>query len=228
MAMTNVNGYSVNYVTAFFGPKPYTYGSGMMALADYAAEKGVEFFYETPGVQLYMEGDAVAGVIGQTEEGHILFKAAKGVALATGDFQNDLEMCEYFIPGLENFERKCFNRTGDGHKMGYWAGGVLDTHYSKMVHDMDAGPVPLMDQPFFLNVNQKGERFAPETIGMYVANSYLADEANAGWYAQVFVSKGRGIRHIWPGRPLRSSRRASRRDRPFPCGCCPAERRCRR
>ncbi len=199
-AMTNVNGYSVNYVTAFFGPKPYNYGDGMVALANYAEQKGVEFFYNTPGVQLVTEEDgSVSGVIGEGEEGHICFKATKGVVLACGDFQNDEEMCNYFVPGIEHIDRKCINRTGDGHKMGYWAGAALDTVYSKMVHDMDAGPVPMMDQPFFLNVNQRGERFAPETIGMYVSNNYINDEFNAGWYTQVFDSEYMSHAEQFPG-----------------------------
>ncbi len=200
IAMTNVNGYSVNYVTAFFGPKPYNYGDGMVALANYAEQKGVEFFYNTPGVQLVTEEDgSVSGVIGEGAEGHICFKATKGVVLACGDFQNDEEMCNYFLPSVKYIDRKCINRTGDGHKMAYWAGAALDTVYSKMVHDMDGGPVPMMDQPFFLNVNQKGERFAPETIGMYVTNNYVNDEFNAGWYTQVFDSEYMNYADQFPG-----------------------------
>ena len=182
--MTKANGYSVNYVTAFFGPKPYTFGDGMVALAEYAQQMGVDFFYETPGVQLSVgEDGGVCGVIGKGKDGYVLFNAAKGVVLACGDFQNDEAMSNYFMPECRNIDRKCVNRTGDGHKMGYWAGAALSGTYSKMVHDMDAGPVAMMDQPFFLNVNQKGERFAPESIGMYVTNNYVNDEDNAGWYA---------------------------------------------
>lgn len=187
MAVTNVNGYKLNYVTAFFGPKPYTYGDGMIALADLAEQKGVDFFYSTPGIQLVTdETGAVTAVVGDGPDGHILFNATKGVVLACGDFQNDEEMCDYFVPELKHIDRKCMNRTGDGHKMGYWAGAALSSTYSKMVHDMDAGPVAMMDQPFFLNVNEKGERFAPESIGMYVTNNYVSDEEGCGYYTQVF------------------------------------------
>ena len=91
----------------------------------------------------------------------MLFNASKGVVLACGDFQNDEEMCDYFVPELKNFDRKCMNRTGDGHKMGYWAGADLTNTYSKMVHDMDAGPVAMMDQPFFMNVNEKASASLP-------------------------------------------------------------------
>lgn len=187
MAVTNMNGYSINYVTAFFGPKPYSYGDGMIALAGLAEQKGADFFYSTSGVQLVTdEAGAVTAVVGDGPDGHILFNASKGVVLACGDFQNDEEMCDYFVPELKHIDRKCMNRTGDGHKMGYWAGAALSTVYSKMVHDMDAGPVAMMDQPFFLNVNEKGERFAPESIGMYVTNNYVSGEEDQGYYTQVF------------------------------------------
>lgn len=198
--MTKANGYSVNYVTAFFGPKPYTFGDGMVALAEYAQQMGVDFFYETPGVQLSVgEDGGVCGVIGKGKDGYVLFNAAKGVVLACGDFQNDEAMSNYFMPECRNIDRKCVNRTGDGHKMGYWAGAALSGTYSKMVHDMDAGPVAMMDQPFFLNVNQKGERFAPESIGMYVTNNYVNDEDNAGWYAQIFDSDYMSHADTFPG-----------------------------
>ena len=198
MAVTNINGYKVNYITAFFGPKPYTFGDGIAAVADYAQQQGVDFYYSTPGVQLITAEDgSVTGVIGQSGKDYIRFNASKGVVLACGDFQNDDEMCEYFIPGLENIDRKCSGRTGDGHKMGYWAGAALSTVYSKMVHDMDAGPVAMMDQPQFLCVNESGERFAPETIGMYVTNNYTTDDG--GKYTQVFGSNYMDYADRFPG-----------------------------
>lgn len=201
MAVTNMNGYHLDYITTYFGPKPYTFGDGMVALAEYAAKQGVDFYYSTPGVQLVTAEDgSVTGVIGESGNDHILFNASKGVVLACGDFQNDDEMCEFFIPGLEKIDRKCMNRTGDGHKMGYWAGAALSTIYSKMVHDMDAGPVAMMDQPFTLNVNEAGERFAPETIGMYVSNNYAANDG--GWYTQVFGSNYTEVADKFPGTVL--------------------------
>ena len=50
-----------------------------LAVCDAVAAEGVEFFFNSPAVQLYKEGERVAGVICSTEEGNVLFKAAKGV-----------------------------------------------------------------------------------------------------------------------------------------------------
>lgn len=40
-------GYHINFVTSFFGPKPQTTGDGMRALAETAADEGVEIYYST-------------------------------------------------------------------------------------------------------------------------------------------------------------------------------------
>lgn len=199
-ACVTINGYNLNYITAYFGPKPYTFSDGMVALANLATEKGVEFFYNTPAVQLITDDTgAVTGVIAEGEEGYIRFNAKKGVVLACGDFQNNEEMSNYYMPSCKYLARKMSGRTGDGHIMGYWAGAVITPPNSKMVHDMDAGPTSMMDLPCFLNVNQKGERFAPETCGMYVMNNYLSDEVNAGHYAQVFDANYMDYADKFPG-----------------------------
>ena len=44
-AIRKVNGYTLNYVTSFFGPKPYTAGDGMRHLAKTAENAGVKFFF---------------------------------------------------------------------------------------------------------------------------------------------------------------------------------------
>ncbi len=89
----NIKGYGpMNYVTSFFGPKPYTVGEGMRALANTAAKEGVEIFYSTPAQQLVTSNGAVTGVIAKAEDGsYIQFNANKGVIMATGDYQNDVE-----------------------------------------------------------------------------------------------------------------------------------------
>ena len=51
-AIRKVNGYTLNYVTSFFGPKPYTTGDGMRALAKMAEKAGVRFFFRMPAAQL--------------------------------------------------------------------------------------------------------------------------------------------------------------------------------
>ncbi len=121
-------GGTVTFIKNSFGPKPYTTGNAMQDLAALAEQKGAEFFYETPGVQLVQdEAGRVTGVVGRAADGsHIQFNAAKGVIVATGDYQNDYDMCSYYLPDLNNFERKQFGKTGDGHKMVAWAGGKIE------------------------------------------------------------------------------------------------------
>ena len=49
-----------------YGPKPQCNLELMIALATLAEERGVEFFYYTPGVQLVTdESGAVTGVVGK-------------------------------------------------------------------------------------------------------------------------------------------------------------------
>ena len=71
---------------------------------------------------------AVTGVIAETADGNVQFNAAKGVILATGDYQNDDDMMAYYLPDLQNLGRKQMNKTGDGHKMVVWAGGAHRGH----------------------------------------------------------------------------------------------------
>lgn len=88
-AIKEVNGYPMDYLSIDFGPKPYNTGNGMQVLAEYAASQGVEVFYDTEAKQLVGDASGVTGVIAETADGNVQFNAAKGVILATGDYQND-------------------------------------------------------------------------------------------------------------------------------------------
>ncbi len=197
-----VNGYTMNYVTSFFGPKPYTTGDGMRALGKTAEQAGVKFFFNMPATQLVQEKSGrVIGVIAKYRDGkYYRFMAKKGVILACGDYQNNEAMCNYFIPDLKHFLRKQMDRTGDGFSMAYWAGGVIEPiGHTKMLHDFDAGPASMCDMPF-LAVNRKGERFVNETVAMSLLNNYLRDAENAGHYSQVFDSNYMTQAAKWPGK----------------------------
>jgi fumarate reductase flavoprotein subunit len=197
-----INGYKLNYHTSYFGPKPYTNGEGMRALGKTAEKAGVQFFFNTPGIQLIQDPSGrVIGVIGQRPDGgYIRFAAQKGVILATGDYQNNKAMCDYFIPDTKHFGRKQVNKTGDGHIMGYWAGGVIEPiGHTKMLHDFDAGPASMCDMPF-LAVDQKGKRFVNEMVEMSELNNYLRQPDNAGQYSQIFDANYMRQAANWPGR----------------------------
>ena len=148
-SVQKVNGYDVNYLSIDFGPKPYNTGEGMKALADYAEKQGVDFFYSTEAKQLVGDSNGITGVIAKGSDGNIQFNAKKGVILAAGDYQNDDDMVNYYIPDLKNLGRKQTNKTGDGHKMAIWAGGAMEEiGHTKMLHDFDAGPGSMCDMPF--------------------------------------------------------------------------------
>ena len=201
-AIRNVNGYTLNYVTSFFGPKPYTAGDGMRALGKTAEKAGVKFFFNMPASQLVQDKSGeVIGVIARGRDGkYRKFMAKKGVILATGDYQNNTAMCNYFIPDLRHFGRKQMDRTGDGFAMAYWAGGVIEPiGHTKMLHDFDAGPASMCDMPF-LAVNRKGERFVNETVAMSLFNNYLRDAENRGHYSQVFDANYMTQAADWPGK----------------------------
>jgi succinate dehydrogenase/fumarate reductase flavoprotein subunit len=201
-ANLKVNGYDVHWVTSFFGPKPYTNGDGMRALALTAEKAGVKFFYNMPADQLVQNADGdVVGVIAKGRDGkYVKFVARKGVIMATGDYQNNAAMSEYFIPDLKHMGRKQMGKTGDGFVMIYWAGGVIEPiGHTKMLHDYDSGPRTMCSMPF-LALNREGKRFVNETVPMFLLNNYLRDARNAGHYCQVFDADYMTQAAKWPGK----------------------------
>lgn len=141
------------------------------AIADQAKKLGVEFFFDTPGVQLVKEGDSVVGVIAGTEGDYRRFDAGKGVVLATGCYGNNDELKEKFCPGalpFPNFYFPAIN-DGDGHLMGLWAGASMQprphpkmNHVHHYVGDGDVN-APMRKTPW-LNVNDRGERIMNEAV----------------------------------------------------------------
>lgn len=185
------------------GVKPICWQDGITTLAEAAESDGIDFFYETPGIQLVQnEQGAVTGVICQAKNGDYLqFNAAKGVVVATGDYQNDDEMVAYYLPDMANYDKKQMNKTGDGHKMILWAGGVMERiGHTKMVHDFDSGP--MFNEPF-LAVKMNGERFCDEHIDMSLINNFLIDEERPGYYCQVFDANYVQDVQDWGGMPTK-------------------------
>ena len=183
------------------------------ALADLAVEKGAEFYFDTPGVQLVQDGSGrVTGVIGQNKKGeYVQFNAAKGVVLATGDYGSDYEMCADLCPwavGTNNYYYPN-NNTGDGHKMGTWVGARMeDAPHTKMAHvhstsdGKDLSDSPIKSNPF-LWVNSAGERFCNEDVSFwYICNAvrmqptdefFLVFDANYNDHIQSFRKPGKAV-----------------------------------
>ncbi len=125
---------------------------------------GATYVFDSPVAQLKKDGDKVVGALVEGKDGkYTLYKAAKGVVLATGDIVGDEAMLKYYAPEIASCESKLYTpvgqNTGDGHKMGLWAGGAMqEGHFPPMLHPQ-AGAY---QQSAFLAVNQKGERFFNE------------------------------------------------------------------
>ena len=135
--------------------------------------------------------DRVEGVICQDIKGnYIKVLSNKGVILATGDYGNNKEMVQHFVPWAANY----FNlypsvdangkpaNTGDGHKMGIWVGAKLeDGPHAPMAHTLGG---PLGVDAFFL-ANTEGKRFINEDAGgQQLSNALYRQPGYFGW--QIF------------------------------------------
>ena len=161
-------------------------------LLDKGRKLGVDYYFETPGVQLVREGQGrVKAVIGQTADGsYIRFNARRGVVLCTGDYGANLEMVRKYctwngVDSLKVVYEPAVN-TGDGLKMGLWIGAAVDDPpHCAMLWDFanfsHTGLFNLARQPW-LYVNQDGERFMNEDLPYgYEANQLLRQPGRYAW-----------------------------------------------
>lgn len=167
------NGYTFYLHANTYNHIEGAHGGAALVIADQLAEDGVEFFYNSPMVQLYKEGERVTGAICETEEGYKLFKGSKGVIVASGDYSGNEEMRNYYCPDLRGFKIMSDFRDGMGMMAGVWAGAQMTpiTH-SKMVHG--GGNLTRLQVPF-LNLDIHGERFMNETLSFAYLNNLVRD-----------------------------------------------------
>ena len=128
-------------------------------------EGGSRVAYDTQGLQLEKEDGRVTAVIAKDlKSGKLIrYKGKRGIVLATGDISGDAEMLEAFCQwGLlpeHNFSSSSVTSLGEGHKMGYWAGGKFETSpWAPALHMI--GYAVFYD--FFLHLNPQGNRFMNE------------------------------------------------------------------
>ena len=174
----------------------------MQALGKAYADK-IDFYYETPAVQLVADGGKVSGVVGRSKDGScICFHANKGVILATGDYQNNAAMVARYCPDAALFEKKQFAKTGDGQLMGMLIGAELEpiTH-TKMIH---AKATSVMREEPLLAVNDNGERFVAEDVPYGQRNTCVAYEPNGCWNT-IFDANYHDQVVGWGGDPDRST-----------------------
>ena len=185
-----------------FGPKPYNNDTMIKALAKLAEERGVDFYYSTPGVQLVQdESGAVTSVVGKDADGnYIKFNATRGVVLSTGDYQNNMSLVERYCPDVKDFDRKQMGKTGDGILMTMAIGaGLVPVGHAHMMHDFDSGP--MFNEPFLM-VNEDGERFLNEDCCFEQVNCELRNQPRPGWYSQIFDANYVDQATAWGGKPV--------------------------
>lgn len=168
------NGYTFYLHANTYNHMEGAHNDAAMVIAEQLAEDGVEFFYNSPAAQIYKEDNRVTGVICQNEDdSYTLYKAAKGVILASGDCSGNEEMRNYYCPDLRGFKTMSEFRDGMGMVAGIWAGAQMTPiNHSKMVH---GGGVLTRLQVPFLNLDIHGERFMNEVLSFAYLNNLMRD-----------------------------------------------------
>ena len=171
----------------------------MDAVLKHAEADGLEVQYEITMVKLEKDGDRVTGLIAKNaNDEYVRYNASKGVILATGDYMNNEAMVKRWCPDVDGFDKKQYQKTGDGHIMAIDAGAKMENlGHTKMMHDFDSG---LMYEEPFLYVNMEGKRFCNEDTGfVYMGNitKYVPKfngnnvdanhpDGSLGWYCQIY------------------------------------------
>lgn len=159
------NGYTASFISAI--PET-TFVNAISNVAEYATSHGVDLHYSMPGVQLMVEDGNVTGVVAGEEGKYVRFNAAKGVVLATGDYQCNNEMIAYYCPDVLGYPPLEIGRDGDGHRMGVWAGGHVEpVGHTKMIHDIWMNSAP------YLMVGPDGARLTDEHMPWWKINTIM-------------------------------------------------------
>jgi succinate dehydrogenase/fumarate reductase flavoprotein subunit len=174
-----------------------------------AKELGSEAFFGHFGERLIVEGGKVVGAYARNAATgkYVKANASKGVIMTCGDYYSNTDMVRFFRPDLlengngnpwPNFDVEG-NRTntGDGYKMGYWAGASLQLHHAPMTHVMGGtggvnethgSSMGVMGAAPYLRLNWRGERFMNEDISN-VNDEYQIDIQPRRQYLMFWDSK---------------------------------------
>ena len=148
-------------------------------MAPRAAERGVEFHYETTAQALIMDGGRVAGLRASGRDNRDIRFEADSVILACGGFQGNPEMVAHYLgPNgryLRPVARGGYYNRGEGIRMALDIGAAPAGDYSD-IHTQPIDPRSGITEPivmvFVLGilVNRNGERFTDEAPGPIDAN----------------------------------------------------------
>lgn len=152
---------------------------------DHAVAAGAELMFGMFAEQLITDDDgAVVGAYVRDQNENYTKINAKAVCLCTGDIGGNPEMRHYYCPEADEFT--CIYasvdvsgnvaNTGDGHRMGVWAGGHMELGpYAPMTHHMGGA----LGVDAFLQLNMEGKRFMNEDIpGQNIADQLSRQPAS--------------------------------------------------
>ena len=151
----------------------------------------VKTMFGTRGCYLLKDGARVSGVIVQKNDGsYVRVLANKGVVLSGGGFSSDTDMCNDLLANLgrnftpnEKFTKMGLDRDGSTIKMGYWAGGRLESDISTMNYDTAAIPDFV---PGALWIDKNGERFQNEAFAGSEINGFFIARAKRGNITSIY------------------------------------------
>ncbi len=137
------------------------------------ASPASQAIYNMTAKVLIKDGDTVCGVIAQSSEDdkYYRFMAKKGVVLATGDFSANSDMYRSLCTEVQECnpytELTGSGRDGYGHRMGIWAGGVMEIGpRAAMGGATSALPMGFFGAASGLWINKYGKRYCNEAFGV--------------------------------------------------------------
>ena len=176
-----------------------------------AVALGSEVRFGTSAVVLVQndEGD-VTGVIAKGPEGYVQFNASKAVCVCTGDFGGNADMCINLLDDCNEMTMRAgggrddlagMSRSGYGHKMLCWAGGVIESHPRPSNNSNGGMPGPWGNSPFLM-LNADGDRFMNEAMSNYAVaecarqpHGTICNVTDAKWFETVKLA---GVDHGAP------------------------------
>ena len=159
-------------------------------LDDVTVSGGNTIIRKTSAEQLEKKDGRVVSTIAKCADGkYRRYTGTRGVVLATGDIGADRNMLEHFcpigmIPQHNGYYPPGLN-TGDGHKMGRWAGGEFEPGpWAVSLHLIAYAWYCF----FFLHVNRQGNRYMNEDTWVQAKAIRTLMQKDGQWAFSVFDS----------------------------------------